>query len=472
LPDRAEESLGRALAAAYGVDAAPLIARIDGAVGRARVRGGWDNVKVRSLLERWQQSFEDARRGALPTADEAIRDLEAWLGLKPARRAWRTGVSWVFEHATPVFTLLTVAGSAFFGLAYFRFYDALGLTPDEAGLGTAQVLARSVLGTLALLITISIGTYLLLLPFIPRLAAADLPAATPKPLSREEKLALLVLVVIDAVLLVVVSEIYFRVFPHAVILGWIAFMLLLYALVTFNVKIAKSWPLLRIGGFRPVLFRVRDFVAGFLFCVASVFALVTLVIHDIASDQATDAREGKAVRGWSFLSMPVLGVRAEPSSVAWKGTKPTGLVVPECVLYLGRKDNSLVVYDVVRKNTLRLSESDVVVSVRRDRTSCLAPINKRLPEVRRVANATARFECYPGEWENSDEESYRWALDGDGVDGADDEPLDARSYVRRGRRTVSCRVKATNAHGDDAAYSSPIPLPSEVPAEANEHDGG
>jgi hypothetical protein len=442
--------------------------RIDRAVGRMRERGSWDDEKVRRLLERWRESFVEARQSALPTADDAIRDLEAWLGLKPARRAWRTGVSWVFEHATPVFTLLTIGGSAFFGLAYFRFYDALGLTPDEAGLGTAQILARSVLGTLALLITISVAVYLFFLPFIPRLAAADLPAATPKPLSRGEKYAVVTLVAIDGLLLALVFVIYFRPLDLWFVLVQLALLLLAYVFVTFNVRIAVARPRLRMQ-FRPVLFRMRDFVSGFLFCVASMFTIVTLIIHSVASDQARDARQGNAVRGWSFLSMPVLGVRAEPARVTWIGSRPKGLLLPRCVLYLGRSDSSLAVYDVVRKDTLRLSASDVVVSVRRDRTSCLAPTNKRLPKVREIAAGT--YECSRGMWDKGVEEvSYRWTLDGYGLDRADEERLALNDYWPA--RTISCRVKAENAHGADAAYSRPITIAQEDADEAIDSDGG
>jgi hypothetical protein len=461
--DRGEEALARAIASAYDVDAEPLVDRIDWAVGQLRLRGGWDDEKVRRLLKRWGESFSE-RRSALPTEDEAIRDLEAWLGLKPTRRAWRTGVGWVFDHATPVFTLMTIAGSAFFGLAYFRFYDDLGLTPEEAGLSTAQILARSVLGTLTLLVTISVSVYLLLLPFIPRLAAADVTPTLAKPLSRREKLALFVLVLVDGSLLAIVADKYVDALPHWVTIAAIALLALACAAVTLTFKARATWPPLSVG-FRPLMLRARDFVGGFLVCVALTFALVTLVIHRIADDQARDARQGKAVRGWSFLQLPVLGVRAEPADLAWKA-KPNGLAVPQCVLYLGRRDSSLVVYDVVRKNTLRLSASDVVVSVRRDRTSCYAPTNTQLPKV--IHLAEAKYTCNPGKWENEEPPlSYQWRVDGK-REGGDADTFDAAQYVVSGAQTIACQVTASNVHGRDAAYSTSIRLASEDATEVRE----
>jgi hypothetical protein len=82
------------------------------------------------------------------------------------------------------------------------------------------------------------------------------------------------------------------------------------------------------------------------------------------------AYEGRAVTSVNISEVQVLGLRAEPATVWWKGDRQAvdpGLTSGECLLYLGQANGITVLYDpgppTVR--TIRVQTSDVVVEVDR-----------------------------------------------------------------------------------------------------------
>jgi hypothetical protein len=59
------------------------------------------------------------------------------------------------------------------------------------------------------------------------------------------------------------------------------------------------------------------------------------------------------------------------ADISWAEAKPADApVLPVCALYLGEAGNTAVLYDAARKQTWRLPNSAVIVTVKTDRDEC------------------------------------------------------------------------------------------------------
>ena len=90
------------------------------------------------------------------------------------------------------------------------------------------------------------------------------------------------------------------------------------------------------------------------------------------------AQRGEAVGGTAFVDV---GLDLQPWSdarvakVTWTGTG-TAPTLPDCVIRRGEASNVEVLYDPVERETLRLPQASVTVTIRPDIAAC-PPSNKR-----------------------------------------------------------------------------------------------
>lgn len=76
--------------------------------------------------------------------------------------------TWVLGHSIALVTILGVVLYGAIRLSYAIYYGKLGLTPEEVGLGYAEILARSAMGivVLIMIVVLTITAYTALLSFL------------------------------------------------------------------------------------------------------------------------------------------------------------------------------------------------------------------------------------------------------------------------------------------------------------------
>jgi hypothetical protein len=151
-----------------------------------------------------------------------------------------------------------------------------------------------------------------------------------------------------------------------------------FLLLAIGVVVAMFILLARdVGAFRHAQTEAEGWGQLIVLSVAGVFAtaagvLVSIVIAlallvFIASSERESLREGHSP-GFIFgLSPPWTG---EVATLRWTG--PAHLVVglPSCALYLGQADGTAVFFDAIRRRTLRVTTSTVLIETQPHRRSC------------------------------------------------------------------------------------------------------
>lgn len=231
---------------------------------------------------------------------------------------------------------------------YALFYGSLGASPEEVGLGYSEILALSALGVvwisvLALPVLVAFAVFgardqmhraHYLLCNFPWLSTAGAGVGS-----------------------VIIGLIEFFVIAPPGRQQYLAVLIGLGALLLFLSFLLNQAS--RVPRHRPVL-------GAALFVLYAVY-LGTAILWGVSQRAATDAYNGLAVRSVNIAGVQVLGLRAEPSIVTWKGATPAAMAYlsQRCLMYLGESNDSVVLFDpgppYVR--TLRLQKSDVLVTV-------------------------------------------------------------------------------------------------------------
>ena len=374
----------------------------------------------------------------ISTAWESVVRLISWL------------LSRAFTHYRQIGGALVVLASTYYGLAFARFYSALGTSPDALGVSAAQMLARSAVGGALVMGFWTLFMFALAAPFIPRLAgvAESRQRGGVRLDGGEGFLGVLAIGVGGGLLWFwflgtadapLDSRLLFGVAPG-----------LLAVLISLRYRLRWPW----IAGVKRLRFRVADFGAvAVLIAVAGVLPIASVTLR-VAKEAGEDAKAGVAVEPVKFLGISMLGIRSDPAELLWAGGGE-GAKLPDCVSYLGRSGNTLVVYDPTEHQTLQLAAEDAVLTTRDEWTACGAPLNYAKPTIRRRHGV---LECLPGRWGGRPHLgfSFSWTEDGYAMETAIDNRF--RVYpVDRGAE-IQCGVVATNVRGSDAAYSPPFLL--------------
>ncbi len=395
------------------------------------------------LLLGWRAAFK-TRRENLPKLDDAMADLGDWLGVKSqAEISLRRAAGWFFDHYAAVIGLAGILATAFYGVAYASFYRALDTTPDAVGITTAQILARSVVGGVVCIFSITILIAGVVAPYVPALFALD--AKLDEGGNWPKFFAVCGLAICASLAWWFAASPLEGQDPTA----WALVVFPLLAIV-FSLRFRK-------GGLgvqpRHLRFRVSDFTVVWAPALAVGLLILVFSVFTIAHREGVRAADGKAISPPTVFGQTILGLYARPAFITWTSQRPEGLRIPSCVLYLGETGGGAVVYDASQRRTVRLPEGGVVVTVRNDRTSCAAPVVAKRPSIRLVHRGL--YKCMPGDWGSYSPPIHRFAWFENGFETQTD--ARAANLFRIGREDVSlrirCEVEAVNDSGADVSYS-------------------
>jgi hypothetical protein len=462
--DTATDAAVKALAAAYpDVEERAVRDKVDATITRARRMSQLDDASIDDLLRTWTAQLP-ARRPALSSLEVAVSDLRRWLG--PAdgglTKQVQAAIAFALDHYVPLTSVLAVLATAFYASAYGVFYERLDISPKEAGVSTPELLTRSAVGGIVMLLLVSAGIFLLLAPYLPRMEAVE------GAQRRRGTLGQLLGVFGLALLLPAALALQGGVFDlglGALAVGYSVVFVIGPLLAAVRASLpGRGRPLLEI---RPLEFDGRVFAGSYFALMPTALVLVLAFTTLTAVEKGDDARDGKAVPSPEILGVPFLGVRAEPAFVTWVDPKPQrALALPACVLYLGTADGKALLYDAATRRTVHAPATDIVLSTRRERSSCDAPVNQIPPEIRKVrANV---YRCWPGKWRSGARTptlAYEWTdryfrdtlSKSREIVVGDDRPPFANEVVQ-------CRVEASTSLGRDVAHSAPVLVTTGAPA--------
>jgi hypothetical protein len=392
--------IARTLADAYRCP--QLVADAERAVRTLAAAGaatGLGRADVDRRMRYWHQRMPGAL-WSLATLEDALDDLAAALREPPS---WRIGrvVAALAEHWNIVlafFGLLASAAVYAVSLGYQRFYDALGLDPADVGIGPAEVLGRSALGTALFTVVAAVVLVALLAPVAAviapmaerqekRLPGGCSKAVVSPRLSREQGVLFAALLVVSFTLLVWIV---------GVKLGCVG---ACSASLALAVALPPGWPTIAasatsglivvlltsptwLGGLvivscfvlaahvmdavrglqarRTTLPRVTvdavrvDVITNVSLTAGATMICVTAVIGtlpSIGSDAGERARFGRSIDASKFAGVPLLDIHARPAKVIWKSPADAShrADVRGCLLYVGRDAGTALVYQVRRK---------------------------------------------------------------------------------------------------------------------------
>lgn len=274
-------------------------------------------------------------------------------------------------------SLLVAVAYVALRFAYTRFYDALGVAPEEVGLGQVDLLVRSVglavvfvvMGALALeLVAVAVACFLAL-RVLPRtgqiieMLLEDLKGR-PKPS------ALLVGVGI-------VSWVGLPLLPRTApgLIGYVPFALVLTGAVlmyrrrrglTHLVSDARATrQTIRLGLFTAFAGIARWWKVGAATVTAASVVLLFALVALTAPNASRLVQEGRAYRDWA------VPWRADPATVYWIHQRPADDPLSgRCLMYLGHANGIAVLYDARTRRVVRVPSGEVVVLIETSADRC------------------------------------------------------------------------------------------------------
>lgn len=425
---------------------------------------GKSEAEIAELLETWRIQLPH-RSAGWANADGALADLKRLLVSSSFRRPvliplFQKFADFAMKNWLPVASIVTIVVSGFYGLAYSRFYERLDVSPEQAGLSTAQIIAHSIVGGLALTFVVSLVIFLIFVPLVPSKEAS----ATRPSVGTWANVGVNAAVTLAAIL--ILSFIAWRtkvpILLTALVIGTVLFLAVIASLEikrkSKNGRVALMPALLE---FTPDSY-VALAVAGLVFGIA----ITGIYTYTEANHLGTKASDGEAIHNPAILGVPFLGVEAEPTLIAWTGKQPTGFRIPSCALFLGSSGGEDLLYDQRTGTTITAPKKDIVLGLRGGRTSCEAPVNAVPPVIRRIDRTHVR--CLPGIWDNDRKGSfsYRWTIEGEAIPIE----IDGTSRVLNIEGTAPdevafCHVTATTSLGTDIAVSRGLGLGAPLLAE-------
>jgi len=283
----------------------------------------------------------------------------------PAGPDQRVGVDSSEEWADrwpPALTLLSILGVATYAglrLAYSGFYDRLGVSPEELGLGQFDLLVRSI-GLIALtgMAAVALAVFIVLF-------AAAMAAATGA--SRLVNWMLGKAPHWGPVVLIVSLAAWFG--GVAFLPGWLR-QYLPYAILAAVLLAAPLaylvFPDLRgkhVEQARTMMSRFW-FVGGVVVGALSVASIAAITVV-LAPAAAQAVEQGRSYRDWT------VPWRGDPATVVW--LQPPAAKDPlggHCLMYLGQANGIDVLYDVDAHRSVRVASASVVVLIDSSGNQC------------------------------------------------------------------------------------------------------
>jgi hypothetical protein len=240
------------------------------------------------------------------------------------------GAESLIRQLTDPRTALAVLGLALYAVmrvAYGRFYESFGLSPDDLGLSYLELLAQSALGAVVLA-----ALFALSVPAGPG-AAHLMERAEVNPLA-----AVLVGVVLVALLIAGLTVA--PALKYIALAGWFA---LFATSIAMGVPVIRSWLAREPSGPYAGAAWLRPLVIGL---AATIPLVVALTLIQGAAGGARDVRDGRSAH-FSFFGIRLTSWGAEAATLSWTADDVAAELRPlgaRCVMYLGQADGTLFVY--------------------------------------------------------------------------------------------------------------------------------
>ena len=268
-----------------------------------------------------------------------------------------TALGGVLTHAKTALALLALLTYAVLRVVYGRFYGAFGLSPDDLGLGYAELLAQAALAMAALvvvqafvvtfLVVLWIGMLVELIPDVRRVWARvrgrDVPAR-----EEDETPEWVFLTLVGAFLFVVALGI---ALGNSAIAGYGLLSIVIGGLVVSYVGlVARGVIQIRRGVGGELTLQGRSMTVWWRAGVAAIVVAVTVaatVTLVLAADDDVDAvRDGRSAH-FTRLGVRLVSWGAEPATIAWTSAGTGGelrSLANECLMYFGQHDGTLLLY--------------------------------------------------------------------------------------------------------------------------------
>lgn len=263
----------------------------------------------------------------------------------------------MLAHTTTLLALFALVAYAVLRVVYGRFYGEFGLSPEELGLGYAELLAQAALAVAVLLVfqavIVTFGVIIWIGLLVELLADARRWWATRRgrPAPAREESAISDWVGATFVVAFVVVVLLSLVLGRRAIAGYGLLAIVLASLAVGYVRLLArgvrhtrrglAGELMLRG--RPATAWWRGGAAGIALAIA-VLATVTLVVA--ADDDAATIRDGGPAH-FTRLGVRLVSWGAEPATLVWTGPDVGAELRPlenACLMYLGQHDGTLLLY--------------------------------------------------------------------------------------------------------------------------------
>lgn len=360
-------------------------------------------------------------------------------------RELRRFAGFASAHWAPFVTLVVGLASAFYGVAYARFYARLDVTPDQVGLTSTEIVTQSVLGGVVLVLLFLLGSFCLFLPAVPIKERSHSEKGSWLGVLANTILSLLAIVVLFGLLRIV------GIGTKASLRDPILVVTLLFLVASFDLASVGRRPVIRPSALDFSLDRYGIVLTA---CAVPALLFAILVTFTLADDLGEEGSVGKAVRDPKIGIFPLLGIRAEPALVTWK--HPTNSVPhTSCMLYLGSSDGKTTLYDHRRNSTFHIADDELTLQVKGEMTSCEAPRNVRVPST--LPYGAGKLRCEHGGWRSQIDPKYsfEWVRNGHPLKDGKGKAwlLYEEAFVEDS--VVYCKVTATTPLGENVATSAP-----------------
>jgi hypothetical protein len=268
-----------------------------------------------------------------------------------------SGLGGALTHAKTALALLALLTYAVLRVVYGRFYGAFGLSPDDLGLGYAELLAQAALAMAALLVLQAVVVTLvavlwigMLVELIPdarrlwaRLRGRDVPAREEDDTPEWVGLTIFGAFVLLVALSVVTGD--SAIAGNgllAIVIGGLA--------VSYVGLVARGIAQARRGVSGELTLHGRPMTAwwrgGVAAIVVAITAAATATLVLAADDDVDAVREGRSAH-FTRLGVRLVSWGAEPATIAWTSADAGGelrSLANECLMYLGQHDGTLLLY--------------------------------------------------------------------------------------------------------------------------------
>jgi hypothetical protein len=266
--------------------------------------------------------------------------------------------SWLNENTTALPALVGLAGALAFAainVASTIFYEPLGVTPSEVGLGYGELLAR-----VAVIVAVVSATALVAVVAV---SLAIWRAAKRLHIESDRRM-LLVLIGLGACIVLAIDVLILVPPPINLRPSWAD----LFGMLTFSSLVAVGVIIGLALWHEDITTRFNITRNGVILMTGVWLLLAPLSFVAHAKEGTAEVQDGHRQRA-SMFGAP-FPWQVTVARVRWNEPRPELETTSSCLLYLGSSEGSSVVYDPQSGRSFRASAGDMVIELRPNDTAC------------------------------------------------------------------------------------------------------